>query len=63
MKKEAYILIHLIPDHPEFNRLVHGIWETYEGAKKAFDHFKKNNPNFNYGIASYPIYEDGEGLC
>ena len=60
--KEAFILIHLIPDHPELNRLVHGIWETYEGAKEAFDHFKKLNPKFQYGITSYPIYKDGEGI-
>jgi len=60
--KEGYILIHLIPDHPEMNRLVHGIWDSYDGAKKAFDHFKEANPHFKYGIASYPIYKDGEGI-
>jgi hypothetical protein len=60
--KYGYILIHVISDHPDLNRLVHGIWETYEGAKVAFDHFKEINPNFQYAIASYPIYKDGEGV-
>lgn len=62
MKNEAFILIHLIPDHPELNRLVHGIWKTYDGALEAFNHYKKLNPQFKYGIASYQIYEEGEGL-
>jgi len=60
--EEVYFLIHLVPDHPELNRLVLGVWSTYEGAKKAFDHFKKTRPEFDYGIASYPILKEGEGL-
>ncbi len=59
---EIYFLISLIPDHPELNRLVTGVWSTYEGAKIAFDHFKKSRQDFDYGIASYPILEKGEGL-
>ena len=62
MKNEIYFLIHVIPGHPELNRLVTGVWDSYEGAKVAFDHFKKNRPDFDYGIASYPVYEMGEGL-
>jgi len=59
---EIYFLIHLIPDHPELNRLVTGVWYTYEGAKKALDHYKSYRPEFDYGIASYPILDEGEGL-
>lgn len=62
MQKEVYFLIHLIEDHPELNRLVTGVWSSYEGAKTAFDFYKKHRPDFSYGIASYPIYEEGEGL-
>ena len=62
MKQEVFFLIHLIDGHPELNRLLFGVWSTYEGAKKAFDHWKKARPEFSYGIASYPILEDGEGL-
>jgi len=60
--KEVYFLIHLVPNHPELNRLVTGVWSSYEGAKKAFDYYKKHNPEFDYGIASYPILGEGEGL-
>lgn len=62
MKNEVYFLIHLVPGHPELNRLVTGVWSTYAGAKKAFDHFKQARPDFDYGIASYPIFEEGEGF-
>ena len=61
-KKEVYFLIHLIEGNPELNRLVTGVWSTYQGAKIAFDHYKKTRPEFSYGIASYPIYENNEGL-
>lgn len=61
-EKEIFFLIHLVEGHPELNRLVTGVWSTYEGAKKAFDHYKKNRPEFAYGIASYPILEEGDGL-
>jgi len=61
-EKEAWILIHVSKENPELSRLVTGIWSSYDGAKKAFDHYKKHRPDFDYGIASYPIYEDGEGL-
>ena len=60
--KEVYFLIHLIPNHPDLNRLVFGVWDTYEDAKKAFDHYRKERPEFEYGIASYSILKDGEGL-
>jgi hypothetical protein len=60
--EEVFFLIHLVPDHPELNRLVTGVWSSYEGAKKAFDHFKANRPDFDYGIASYPVLKEGEGL-
>ena len=62
MENEVYFLIHLIEGHPELNRLVHGVWSTYEGAKKAFDYYKQARPEFSYGIASYPILEEGEGI-
>ena len=61
-EKEVYFLIHLVEGHPELNRLVTGVWSTYEGAKIAFDYYKKSRPEFSYGIASYPIYEKNEGL-
>lgn len=61
-KKEVYFLIHVVPNHPDLNRLVTGVWSSYEGARKAFHYYKESNPNFDYGIASYPIYEEGEGL-
>ncbi len=61
-EKEVFFLIHVIPDHPDLNRLVTGVWSSYEGAKLAFDHYKKLNPDFDYGIASYPVYENGKGL-
>lgn len=60
--KLIYFLIHLIPNHPELNRLVFGVWDSYEGALKAFQHFKKIRPEFDYGIASYPVMKEGEGL-
>ena len=59
-KKLVYFVIHLIPGHSELNRLVHGVWSTYEGAKIAFDKFKKDRPEFDCAIASYPVYEEGE---
>ena len=61
-EKKVFFLIHVIPGHPELNRLVTGVWSTYEGAKLAFDHYKKLRPDFEYGIASYPVYENGKGL-
>lgn len=61
-RKEVWFLIHFLPDHPHLNRLVTGVWTSYEGAKKAFDHFKKERPEFDYAISSCPIFEDGEGL-
>lgn len=61
-EKEVFFVIHVLEGHPEMNRLVTGVWSTYEGAKLAFDHYKKHRPDFSYGIASYPIYEYGEGL-
>lgn len=61
-KKIIYFLIHCIPNHPELNRLVTGVWSTYEGSKIAFDKFKEINPEFNYGIASYEVYEEGQGI-
>lgn len=61
-RKKVYFLIHFIENHPELNRLVNGVWSSYEGAKIAFDYYKKSNPEFSYGIASYPIYENNEGL-
>lgn len=60
--KKVYFLIHLLPDHPELNRLVTGVWSSYKGAKLAFDDFRKHNPDFDYGIASYDVLEEGEGL-
>jgi len=62
LKKEIYFLIHVIEGHPELNRLVTGVWSSYEGAKIAFDHYKETRPDFSYGIASYPVYEKNEGL-
>ena len=60
--KEVYFLIHIVPNNPELTRLVTGVWSSYKGAKKAFDFYKEYNPEFDYGIASYSIYEEGEGL-
>ena len=60
--KEIYFLIHLVPNHPDLNRLVTGVWSTYHGAKIALHHYKKQRPDFDYGIASYPVLEEGEGL-
>lgn len=58
-RKEVFFVIHFVPDHPELDRLVTGVWSTYEGVKLALDHFKKLNPNFDYGIAGYYIQEYG----
>jgi hypothetical protein len=60
--KEVYFLIFVVPGHPELTRLVHGVWDSYEGAKLAFDVFKKSRPEFDYAIASYPLMKEGEGL-
>lgn len=60
-ERKVWFVIAVLPGHPELNRLVHGVWDSHEGAKLAFDAFKRSRPDFNYGIASYPVYEKGQG--
>ena len=61
-ERMVWFLIAVLPGHPELNRLVQGVWDSYEGAKLAFDAFKRDRPDFDYGIASYPVYELGKGF-
>lgn len=62
MSDRIFFIIHIIDTHPDLNRLVTGVWITYEAALLAFEEFKQLNPKIKYSIASYPIYKYGEGL-
>lgn len=57
---QVFLICSRLPDHPEMNRIITGVWRTYEGAKLALDDFKKHRIDFEYAIASYPIREEGQ---
>lgn len=61
-RNKVWLIVHRVKGNDELCRLVTGVWSSHKGAKIAFDHYRLYRPDFDYGVACYEVYQEGEGL-